>query len=125
MPKAIGQHTSDVLPKSHPAAWERRVRRLIEERDASAVDALPFVTPVMGGPACLWSPRPTGDYLFDCALGRRYAAALLPLLRELHGGGLLAGVVLAMMEHGDAERDRGLAIGMMGAIGAAAGRGVR
>ena len=81
-------------------------------------DRLPFVVPSNGTGRLFWAPRPTGSYNFDCTLGREYALAVLPMLIQPGGHQLLRYIVLDMLEHGDAERDRGVIVGMLGEIGA-------
>ena len=81
-------------------------------------DRLPFVTPGNGKGRLFWAPRPTGSYNFDCTLGQEYAFAVLPMLMQPGGHQLLRNIVLDMLEHGDAERDRGVIVGMLGEIGA-------
>lgn len=88
-------------------------------REATRVPRLPFSRSGDAEARSFWSPRPTGDYLADCSLGRRYGEALLPLIRREMGVQLLRFVVLDMVRDGDAERDRGLIVGMMGVVGQA------
>ena len=82
-------------------------------------DRLPFVIPSNGDRRLFWAPRPTGDYHFECTLGREYALAALPMLTQPGGYQLLRYIVLDMLQHGDAERDRGVIVGMVGEIGTA------
>lgn len=115
MPEAV----ADISTPRKPAdvAWYRRARRLVDDRVAEPVDMLPFVAPGDIAVRSFWSPRPTGDYVFDCSLGQRYGEALLPLLRGAAGRHVLRKVVLDMVAQGDAARDRGLIVGMMGVLG--------
>lgn len=84
-------------------------------------DRLPFVVPAGAGAGIgrvFWAPRPTGEYNFDCILGQQYALAVLPMLTQPGGYQLLRWIVMDMLRHGDATRDHGVIVGMIGEIGA-------
>ncbi len=80
---------------------------------------LPFVTlRPPEGPLCFWSPRPSGNYTADNHIGHEYAEALLRLAAERgEGAFLLTNLAVDMMEFGDAERDKGIVVGMMRRLG--------
>ena len=90
-----------------------------DEVKSMQYDRLPFVAPPNGSGRLFWAPRPTGNYSFDCTLGREYALAVLPMLTAPGGFQLLRNIVLDMLRHGDAKRDHGVIVGMMGEIGTA------
>ena len=118
MPEAIGD---PIAPKTDSTP-KTRVRRARPRRlsDFHPYDTLPFARTGDAGEARdFWAPRSTGDYVYDCWLGAAYGQAALPFLREPGGHFLLVQVVLAILERGDAERDRGTVVGMMGVIGRA------
>jgi hypothetical protein len=121
MAKADAQLTPQPPPAAHvtlPAhnSVPRRRRDAYERWPAHPFDRLPFVS-LSGGEfgRNFWAPRPTGDYVFDCTLGEQYAAAAMPMLAR-HDD-LLCCMMLAMVRHGDLEREKGVMVGILSAIG--------
>lgn len=96
-----------------------RQRQLARMADSMEIDMLPFVCVAKGaGRRNFWAPRSTGDYAFDCSLGKRYGEALLSLLLKPEGGRLLSSIVMGIAARGRKDRDAGVIVGMMHVIGA-------
>jgi hypothetical protein len=62
-----------------------------------------------------WSVKPTGDYLTDCETGHEYAAYAYAYMQNGRMN-VLAQIVFDIMQHGDAERDKGLIVGFFYSI---------
>lgn len=86
--------------------------RAPKDTTAHPYDRLPFVTTYGKGKGRnFWTPKSSGDYTLDCEVGRQYAGALIPLLRDDYH--LLGLITLGILKHGDNERDRGIIVGLM------------
>ncbi len=65
---------------------------------AKVLPTLPFVVMTLGTPTQLWVPKSAGDYQADNETGKRYADALIAVMREHEAPNLLGQVVKAMVE---------------------------